>query len=85
MPDPAVTPHGPGGDLAPLLFTVTQAMAATTLRRRRLVKLTTIGAIPSIKIGRSRRYCPRELAAWVSQGCPTDPGAAARVREGMSP
>ena len=27
MPDPAVTPHGPGGDLAPLLFTVTQAMA----------------------------------------------------------
>lgn len=79
--------NGGGGvapDPAPLLMTVPQAMAATTLSRRRLTTLTTIGAIPSIKIGRSRRYCPRELAAWVREGCPIEPGAAARVREGMS-
>lgn len=79
MADPARIPEP-----APLLLTVPQAMAATTLSRRRLTALTTIGAIPSIKIGRSRRYCLRELAAWVAAGCPVEPGAAARVREGMS-
>lgn len=68
---------------APLLLTVPQAMAATTLSRRRLTQLTSIGAIPSHKVGRSRRYSPVELARWVAAGCPVDPGAAARVREDM--
>ncbi|MCH7791750.1 MAG: helix-turn-helix domain-containing protein [Planctomycetes bacterium] len=50
---------------------------------RTLWTLTNRGAIPSRKIGRSVRYCPAELRAWVAAGCPTEPGAAERVRKAV--
>lgn len=80
MPNPSVTAPSPRPRL---LVSYRDAMAALAFGRRRLVALTTSGAIPSYKIGRSRRYCPLELAAWIRAGCPIEPGAGLRVREGM--
>ncbi len=53
------------------------------LGARTLWSLTKCGAIPSRHIGRAVRYCPDELRAWVGAGCPTDPGAADRIRKGV--
>ena len=63
------------------LLTVFEAAARTgrkvsTWRRDILLR-----RIPYVKIGRSVRYCPTELAAWVALGCPVDPGAADRVKK----
>lgn len=66
-----------------LLLSAPSACKALSIGKRRLWSLSICNAIPSIKLGRSRRYCPRELAAWVAAGCPTEAGAADRVRKGM--
>lgn len=72
------TPHATP---APLLIDAKAARALLALGERRLWVLTNCKAIPSRKIGKSVRYAPAELAAWVSCGCPTEPGAADRVRK----
>lgn len=74
-------PNTPGA--APLLIDAKAARVAICLGERRLWQLTNCKAIPSRKIGKSVRYCPRELAAWVACGCPTDAGAADRVRKAV--
>lgn len=51
--------------------------------KRRLWELSNCRAIPSYKVGRSRRYSPDELRAWVACECPTEPGAAERVRRAV--
>jgi predicted DNA-binding transcriptional regulator AlpA len=62
----------------------TQAVCATlSLSPRTVWSLTNRGALPSRRVGRSVRYCPAELRAWVEAGCPTEPGAAERVRAAM--
>jgi len=67
-----------------LLLTGPAASALLSMSLRRLTQLTTMGAVPSVKIGRSRRYCPQQLAEWVRVGCPTEPGAAERITGGQS-
>lgn len=66
-----------------LLIDAKQARAVLHLGERRLWELTNCNAIPSRRIGRTVRYVPAELAAWVACGCPTDAGAADRVRKGV--
>ncbi|MEK6704070.1 MAG: hypothetical protein AABZ53_17575 [Planctomycetota bacterium] len=69
---------------APFLIDAVAARKLLCMGVRRMWSLSICGAIPSKKIGKSRRYCPEELRAWVRAGCPTDAGAGARVRKGMA-
>ena len=64
----------------PLLIDAKAAAAMLAISPRKLWTLTRCDAIPARRIGRSVRYCPAELQAWVADGCPTEPGAADRVR-----
>ncbi len=65
----------------PLLITARNASDLLGIAPRRLWALTNSRAIPSRRIGRSVRYAPIELAAWVALGCPVQPGAGDRVRK----
>ena len=69
---------------APLLLDGKATQCTLKIGERRLWVLTNCNAIPSYRIGKSVRYSPAELAAWVACGCPTDPGSAERVRRGMT-
>ena len=78
----------PGGtfdsqDHMPLLIDADEAASELSLGARTLWSLTKCNAIPSRKIGRSVRYSPVELRAWVAAGCPTEPGSADRVRKAV--
>lgn len=68
---------------APMLIDPKLARVVLCIGERRLWELTNCGAIPSHKIGRSVRYAPAELAAWIAAGCPTESGAGERVRQGV--
>ena len=68
----------------PLLVDSKHAAAILSIGQRKLWELTNCQAIPSRKIGRSVRYCIAELKAWITAGCPTQPGSADRVRRGVS-
>lgn len=75
-------PNTPGAP-PPLLINVRAACHVLTIGRRKLWSLTICNAIPSRRIGRSVRYDPAELRAWIDRGCPTYAGAADEVRESM--
>jgi predicted DNA-binding transcriptional regulator AlpA len=64
---------------AGILINVPAACTTLCMGPRRLWTLTNNGAIPSRKIGRSVRYVPAELAAWVAAGCPCEAGAGDRI------
>jgi predicted DNA-binding transcriptional regulator AlpA len=64
-----------------LLIDSRAASAVLAIGERRLWELTNNGAVPSLKIGKSRRYCPEELKAWIRAGCPVCAGAAERIRK----
>lgn len=66
---------------SPMLVDAKAACALLSMGERRLWELSNCRAIPSYKIGRSRRYCPDELRAWILAGCPTEAGAGERVRK----
>jgi predicted DNA-binding transcriptional regulator AlpA len=66
-----------------LLVDAKAACPMLSMGRRTLWLLTNRKAVPSIRIGRAVRYSPVELSAWVSMGCPTDAGAADRVRKAV--
>jgi predicted DNA-binding transcriptional regulator AlpA len=68
---------------APLLIDAKAAYALLCMGERRLWELTNCRAIPSHRVGRSVRYVPAELAAWVAAGCPTESGAGDRIRRAM--
>jgi predicted DNA-binding transcriptional regulator AlpA len=68
---------------SPLLIDKKAAVTLLSMGERTLWSLTKCRAIPSRKIGRSVRYDPAELKAWVHAGCPTEPGAAERVCAAM--
>ena len=70
-------------DHMPLLIDADEAAAELSLGARTLWSLTKCKAIPSRKIGRSVRYSPVELRAWIAAGCPTEPGSAERVRKAV--
>lgn len=67
-----------------LLITAQEAAELLAISRRRLWALTQLGAIPSRRIGKSVRYVPAELRAWIALGCPTSAGAGAEVRASMN-
>ena len=67
----------------PLLIDADEAASELSVGARTLWSLTKCGAIPSRKIGRSVRYSPVELRAWIAAGCPTEPGSAERVRKAV--
>lgn len=69
----------------PLLIDAKHAKALLGIGERQLWVLSNRRAIPSFKIGKSRRYCPDELRAWVRAGCPTEAGAGDRVRKAVKP
>lgn len=69
------------GAPVPLLIDSKAACVLLCIGERRLWVLSNCRAIPSFKIGKSRRYCPDELKAWIRAGCPTDAGAGDRVRK----
>ncbi len=75
-------PQGTGSP--PLLLDRKAACLWLSIGQRRLWELTNCNAIPSRRIGRSVRYEPSELRAWVAMGCPTEPGAGSRVRAEVS-
>lgn len=68
---------------AALLIDAKAACALLCMGERRLWVLSNCRAIPSFKIGKSRRYCPDELRAWIRAGCPTEGGAGDRVRKAV--
>ena len=73
-------PAPPHGTEATLLLDRKAVCVCLSIGQRRLWELTNCNAIPSRRIGRSVRYEPSELRAWVAMGCPTEPGAGRRVR-----
>jgi len=81
----AELPNVPGAAPDPLLIDAKAARVVLSIGERRLWLLTNCKAIPSRRIGKSVRYVPAELAAWVACGCPTDAGAADRVRKAVRP
>jgi hypothetical protein len=70
---------------ARLLIDSYAACITLSVCKRVLSRLTQSGAIPSFKIGKSRRYCPIELQAWVKGGCPTAPNSGDRIRKAARP
>jgi excisionase family DNA binding protein len=88
-PHPEAPPAGvPGlatvrpGDTPPcrLLLTPAEAAKALAISARTLWARTKAGEIPAVRIGRSVRYDPRDLAAWVE--CRKAPGGAAAQHNG---
>jgi hypothetical protein len=71
------------GNVAPLLINAKAACSLLSMGKRKLWTLSNCRAIPSFKIGKSRRYCPDELRAWICAGCPTECGAGDRVRKAV--
>jgi predicted DNA-binding transcriptional regulator AlpA len=65
-----------------LLVDAAAAAEMLGISTRNLWSLTKRGAVPVRRIGRSVRYSPTELQSWVAAGCPTEPGAAERLRKG---
>ncbi len=68
---------------APLLIDAPTTCDLLCVGVRRLWVLSNCGAIPSHKVGKSRRYSPDELREWVRAGCPTEAGAGDRIRAAM--
>lgn len=52
---------------APLLYDARTTAKALAISGRTLCTLTQQGSIPSVKIGRLRRYCPQRLQDWILQ------------------
>ena len=69
--------------LLPLLIDAKAACILLTMGERTLWSLSNRRAIPSYKVGKSRRYSPDELRAWIVAGCPTEGGAGDRVRKAV--
>ena len=76
-------PNTPGA--APFLIDAQAVCVLLCMGERRLWQLSNCRAIPSFKIGKSRRYCPEELKAWIRAGCPTEACAGDRIRKGVRP
>jgi excisionase family DNA binding protein len=66
-----------------ILVNVAEARAILRIGSQQLYQLARIGAIPSVRCGRSLRFVPAELEAWARAGCPRDPGAAESIRRGL--
>jgi excisionase family DNA binding protein len=52
--------------IEPLLLTVRQAAKVLSISERTLFTLTQDGQIPAVRFGRSVRYDPVDLRAWIN-------------------
>ncbi|MEQ9095399.1 MAG: helix-turn-helix domain-containing protein [Phycisphaerales bacterium] len=64
---------------SPALLTTKQASAFLGLPPRTIARHVSCNALPSVKIGRSRRFPITALNAWLAAGCPTEPGDGGRI------
>lgn len=71
------------GNSTRLLVSVPETCALLGLGARTVWSLTTRNALPHRRVGRRVLFSPVELEAWIGAGCPTEPGAAERVRKAM--
>ena len=62
---------------------IAAAAVLTGLSERTTARLISTQSLPHRRCGRALLFLPDELRAWMDQGCPTDPGAADRVRAAM--
>jgi predicted DNA-binding transcriptional regulator AlpA len=84
-PTPASNEGGTTHPEHTAMLAESKAVAAMlSLSTRKLWALTNCNAIPSRRIDRSVRYDLVEVRAWIAAGCPTEPGAADRVRKGVA-
>jgi excisionase family DNA binding protein len=63
----------------PLLLTIRQAAQLLAIGERTMWELTRRGAIPCVRIGRSVRYSPLDLRAWIEAQKNTGPVTRARM------
>jgi excisionase family DNA binding protein len=73
-----ITPSPP-----PLLLYMPETATRLRLGERTVWRLAKCNALPSVMIGRSRRFSPIELDAWISLGAPIEPGSADLVRASL--
>jgi predicted DNA-binding transcriptional regulator AlpA len=57
--------------------------AMTGLGERTVWLLVNRNALPHRRVGRAILFVPDEVSAWIQAGCPTDAGAADRVRKAV--
>jgi predicted DNA-binding transcriptional regulator AlpA len=55
----------------------------TGLGERLVWSLLNRNALPHRRVGRAILFVPAEVEAWIAAGCPTDAGAADRIRKGV--
>lgn len=67
----------------PLAVNAETAAKMLGIGTRSLWSFTACDAVPHVRIGRSVRYRPDELRAWLDLGAPTEPGSAEAVRSAM--
>jgi excisionase family DNA binding protein len=68
---------------SPVIRGYRRAAVYLGISERTLWSLVNIGAVPHRRVGRAYLFHRAELDAWFDAGCPTDAGAAERVREGV--
>ena len=56
----------------------------TGLGERSIWLLVNRNALPHRRVGRAILFVPDEIAAWIRLGCPTEAGAADRVRKAVA-
>ena len=66
-------PEQDGGD-GPRLVTAHWVAAYLGVSRARVYELCREGLLPNVVLGRSRRFSPREVVAWVENGGKSYPG-----------
>lgn len=68
---PENTANGEGKQPVPLLLDANEAARLLSISSRTLWKLASAGRVPEpVRLGRSVRWRPSELQAWVDAGCP---------------
>lgn len=68
-------------ETTPALLRMDEAARYLGMSERYLADLVARNAIPSLTVGRLRRFDRRRLDDWIASGCPTRSGAAASVGE----
>ena len=66
------------------LLTSPEAADLLRISPRKLWELTNRCAVRAVRIGRCVRYALDDLTRWIDAGCPDEPGAGERLREGSA-
>jgi hypothetical protein len=72
-------------ETAPLMVRgISAGCRLTGLGERGIWLLVNRNALPHRRVGRAILFVPDEIAAWIRLGCPTEAGAADRVRKAVA-